>query len=1051
MANYFYRNPRLLVLTIGLIVVSGLSSYYVLPRMEDPLLTQRAAKITTVFPGADATRVESLVTERLEEELREIEEIKELRSTSRAGVSTVLIELRDDVYQVEGVWSRVRNKMDDAAAKMPSGAKKPEFDDIRVRAYALIVALAWSEGGGEPNYAILRRLAERLEDELLGLAGTEQIDTFGDPREEIVVEIDPSRATQLGLTAMAVADQLKASDAKVAAGSMRADQGDFLLEVDAELDSMARIGHTPVQLAEDGRFVPLADIAAIRKGIAEPPDSLSLIGGQPAVTLGVLTRPADRVDRWSAAAEQVLRDFGEQLPSGVRLVKVFEQNTYVNARFATLLQNLGLGAVAVALVVLVLMGWRSAFVVAMTLPLSALIVLTGLRWLDIPIHQMSVTGLIIALGLLIDNAIVTVDEVSEQLREGRSPAEAVSGTVRRLAVPLLGSTITTALAFAPIAIMPGPAGEFVGSIAVSVILAILSSLFLAMTVVPAATAFLDRQAGSVENGWPRRGVTIPWLMRWYRRSLDFVFARPLVGVSLGFALPLLGFFQARHLAEQFFPPADRNQFQLELELPASASLGQTLARAEAVRERILSDPAVDRVDWFLGESAPTFYYNLLPRNAQVSRYAQGLVTLESADDLRDVIRRLQDQLDREFPDARVLARQLEQGPPFAAPIEVRLFGPDLERLRELGDELRLHLSEVPEVIHTKAELSEPAAKLMVVVDEEDARLAGLNHTSIARQLDANLEGVVGGSVLEATEELPVRVRIPGARRGNRSAIAALDLLSGPSAAGDGNSLPLSALAELKLVPEISVLPRFNGRRMNEVQGFVTAGVLPSEVLSRLQNRLDQDGFRLPPGYSMEYGGESAKRNDAVGNLMASVGVLAVLVVATLVLSLGSFRMAAIIGAVAALSSGLSLGALWLFGYPFGFMAIVGTMGLMGVAINDAIVVLTAIRGDSRARQGDPQAVVDVVLRSTRHVIATTLTTMVGFLPLLLGGGGFWPPLAVAIAGGVGGATLLGLYFGPAAYTLIMCRGRNTDPTCESGAPACQSAGMESKAVELVSA
>jgi multidrug efflux pump subunit AcrB len=341
----------------------------------------------------------------------------------------------------------------------------------------------------------------------------------------------------------------------------------------------------------------------------------------------------------------------------------------------------------------------------------------------------------------------------------------------------------------------------------------------------------------------------------------------------------------------------------------------------------------------------------------------------------------------------------------------------------LGDELRLHLSEVPDVVHTKAELSEPLPKLSIAVDEEDARLAGLDHTAIARQLDASLEGVVGGSVLEATEELPVRVRLSNKYRGDLAEIASLDLLSEATTLGNPRHLPLSAVADVEVTPEISVLPRFQGRRMNEVQGFIVAGVLPSDVLAGLKRRLSESGFALPPGYSMEFGGEAAKRDDAVGNLMASVGVLAVLMVATLVLALGSFRMAGIIGTVAVLSAGLSLGALWLFGYPFGFMAIVGTMGLMGVAINDAIVVLTAIRGDERARDGHPDAVAEVVLRSTRHVVATTLTTVAGFLPLILGGGGFWPPLAVAIAGGVGGATLLGLYFGPAAYVLVMCRGR----------------------------
>ncbi|MCG8651515.1 MAG: efflux RND transporter permease subunit, partial [Pirellulales bacterium] len=227
--------------------------------------------------------------------------------------------------------------------------------------------------------------------------------------------------------------------------------------------------------------------------------------------------------------------------------------------------------------------------------------------------------------------------------------------------------------------------------------------------------------------------------------------------------------------------------------------------------------------------------------------------------------------------------------------------------------------------------------------------------------------------------------------------------------------------KVNLTPQSATIPRFNGQRMNEVQGYVQAGVLPATVVTELKTLLEQAGFELPPGYSMEWGGEAAKRNDAVGNLMANVGLLMVMMVATLVLSFASFRIAGIIGVVAFLSAGLGVGALWLFGYPFGFMAIVGTMGLVGVAINDTIVVLAAIRENDQASQGQPAAVREVVMRSTRHVVATSLTTMAGFVPLLLGGGGFWPPLAVAVAGGVGGATILALYFAPSAYILAMCR------------------------------
>lgn len=1028
MSNLFYRNPRLLVLTVSLVLVAGLSSYVVLPRMEDPLLTERAANVNTFFPGADAERVESLVTEKLEEELREVDEIKEMRSSSRAGVSTIAIELRDDIYKVDAVWSRIRNKLDDATPELPQGASDPEFEQLDIKAYALIVALRWT-ADSDPSYAILRRLAENLEDELKALSGTEKVETFGDPDEEITVEISQQQLASLGLTSAEIARQIRASDAKVAAGQLRSDRGDLLLEVDGELETIARIEEIPIQFGSDGQFVQLSDVASVRKGIVDPPTSLAIIEGERGIALGVLVRSDQRIDHWSQTVTAKLSEFESQLPRGVEMSTVFEQNRYVETRLLGLLFNLFLGGVAVVGVIWALMGWRSALIVGSALPLAALMVMTGLRFLGIPVHQMSVTGLIIALGLLIDNAIVIVDEVTEKLRRGVSPGEAVGSSVSHLAVPLFGSTLTTALAFGPIALMPGPAGEFVGSIAVSVILAIASSFVLAMTVVPAITAMASGSIGRAgEDGsrrrtWWREGFSHPKLSALYARSLDVVFRRPYLGLALGIALPLVGFVQARLLPEQFFPPADRDQIQVELELGAHASLSETLAVTEAIRQQALKHEGVEQVHWFLGESAPTFYYNVIPRRKNTPRYAQALVQLREAKGAREIIHQLQDDLNKVVPDARVLVRQLEQGPPFDAPVEVRLFGPDLQRLRELGDEVRAILVSTPDVIHTRGELSEAVPKIVLGVDEEEARLAGLDHLSIAAQLDATLEGAVGGSVLEATEELPIRVRVAGNQRAKLSRIASLDLLpNGIGKSNDYQGVPLSALADISLEPELTAIPRFNGRRMNEVQAFITAGVLPAEVLTRFEDLLATSGFSLPPGYSLQYGGEAAKRDEAIGNLMASVSVLLVLMVATLVLSFGSFRIASIVGSVAFLSVGLGLGALWLFGYPFGFMAIVGTMGLIGVAINDAIVVLAALREDPEARAGDRGAVQEVVIRSTRHIVATSFTTMAGFTPLVLAGGGFWPPLATAIAGGVGGATILALYFVPSAYLLAMCKG-----------------------------
>jgi multidrug efflux pump subunit AcrB len=484
---------------------------------------------------------------------------------------------------------------------------------------------------------------------------------------------------------------------------------------------------------------------------------------------------------------------------------------------------------------------------------------------------------------------------------------------------------------------------------------------------------------------------------------------------------------------------------VEVELAVGASLDRTLSHVRSIQAAMMVHRSVARVHWFLGQSAPTFFYNVVPRRFNASFYAQAIVELKPGVNSPEVIRKLQRDLGIKFTESRLLVRQLEQGPPFDAPIEIRVFGPDLATLQRLGSQLRLLLSQTAEVIHTRSDLEESLPKLALHVDEAEAALAGLSRNEIARQLYTSVEGIVSGSLLEETEELPIRVRLSKRDRGSLDRIAAVEFQSslpqlslGPAAAmfpsrfgsdpvaASGPSL--ATLARPSLQSDVGSIQRFNRQRVNEVKAYITAGTLPAQVIAEFQQRLAASDWQLPPGYSLQYGGEEAKRNTAVDDLLADLAVLVALMFAALVLSFRSFRVALIVGAVGGLSMGLGLGALWFFGYPFGFMAIVGTMGLVGVAINDAIVVMAGIRDCPEARCGDPRALREVVVHCTRHVVATTLTTMAGFTPLVMGGGGFWPPLAITIAGGVGGSTILALYFVPSLYLLV--GGGGADPRGE---------------------
>ncbi len=1027
MAGLFFRNPRLTILTIGFIVVAGLGALASLPRQEDPTLARRFGTITTFWPGASAQRVESLITEPIERRLQELHEIKELQSLSRTGISVLTIELEDryDEPDVDEIWSKVRDRLSDVARELPSGSRPPEFEDQTTTALTLLVGLSW-ERDGEAPLGLLSRLAEELENRLRNIPHTKETELFGETEEEIRVTVDPASLAAVGLTAAEVSDAIARADTKLPAGVLRG-ASDLMLEVRGELDTLARIRAIPLR-QQGERALRLGDFADVEKTARAPAATEAWLGGRRGVAVGATMEPYHRIDYWASWAHAVVEKFRAEVPDGIRYEVLFDQSSYTNERLANLVWSLLGSAALVVGVLFFMMGVRSALLVTTALPLTVAMALGGLNFLGVPLHQTSITGLIVAIGILIDTAIISVDHFNERRRRGDAPGTAAVQTARRLLVPLSASTLTTVLAFLPILLMPGGAGEFVGPIAIGVILSVASSFLLAITLVPALAAFFAPDAAEARrDDWRHHGFSHAGLTAAFRRSLDLVLRRKAVGCAVALALPLLGFAVGRTLPEQFFPANDRNQFQVQLVLPSQTAIPETRAAALRAREILQAHEDVLESHWFLGESTPRVFYNMIANNDGVPSYAGAFVTTRSADATQRLLAGLQTELMTAFPGARVLALPFEQGPPFDAPIEVRIVGPEFDVLRRLGEDVRRVMAETHAVTFTTAKLAGGEPKLMVDADEAAARLAGLRLADVAHQLEASLEGVVGGTLLEANEEIPVRVRVAGADRASLATIGAGRVLAAPSRgerpADALAGVPIAALSRWELVPELSGIARRNGERVNTVQAYLMPYTLISESLADFRRRLDAAEFELPAGYRLEFGGESEKRNEALVSLMAFALPLFVVMAGAIVLSFNSFRMAGIIFVVAFLSVGLGQLGVWVFGYPMGFIAIIGTMGLVGVAINDSIMVLSSLRADPGAVAGERQATIEVVMRSARHVLATTLTTIVGFVPLIVFGGRFWPPLATAIAVGVAGATLVALVGVPVAHHALAGRER----------------------------
>ncbi len=1019
MRTLFYREARLTALAILVLIAAGASVFLSIGRQEDPTITNIFAEIVTPYPGADPARVEALVTEKIEAELRELAAIKTVSSTSTAGVSVVSVELSEFLTadEVATAWVEIRDALSDVARTLPDGVPEPEFDDDRAGAFSAISALMPRRDDVSP--AILARYAEALEDRLRGVSGVSLVRSYGAPQEEVLVAVDPAALSALGLSAADVSRAIAAADPKVSAGRLRGRAIDLLIEVRGEIRSLDRVREIPL-VSADGRSVRVGDVAEVTKTERAPPGSLARVDGRPAVLIAAKMADGRQVDQWIAAVRAVMADYEATLPGGLEHRVIFDQSGYTADRLAEVAWNMAVGVGLVVAVLLLTLGLRAALVVAMVLPLVGLATLATLNFMGIPIHQMSVTGMIVALGLLVDAAIVMTDEIRRRLADGMTRLEAVGDAVSRLGAPLLASTVTTALAFMPMVLLPGPAGDFVSSIAISVIAMLVWSLVIAMTLTPALAGWMlpdPARSGRFANGISGGAVG-----RAFAASLRLSLRHPVKAVALSLILPAMGFMTFPSLTAQFFPGVDRDQFYVDVELPAGASIAETERATEKVSSALRAEAGVRGIAWVIGGSAPSFYYNMTMNRDDAPNFARALIATDADETTARLIPALQESLGRAAPGARVLVRDLVQGPPVQAPVELRFVGPDLSVLRALGDEARRIVEQVPEIALAKTAMEGGAPKLDFVLDGEKARLAGLDLVSAARQLDAALEGTVGGSLVEGSEELPVRVRVGAGPRADAGFAETFEL----SAPG-GVRVPLSALGEMRVVPSESAISRRNAERTNTVQAFVRYGVLPEEALAEVRARLAAENFEVPAGYRLEVGGDADARNELIENLLAPLGLIVTLSLATVVLTFGSFRLAGVATVVMGLSAGLSILALAIFQHPFGITAVIGVIGSIGVSINAAIIIMTALQEDPAAAAGDRARMAEIVLGASRHIVSTTVTTFGGFLPLILGGGGFWPPFAMAVAGGVLLSTVVSFYFTPPMFALVAPKRRARAP------------------------
>lgn len=1018
----FFRKGHLLALSIIIILVAGMSAVNTLPRLEDPRIDLRNAVVLTSFPGASAERVEALISDVLEDELRQLYEIKEIKSTSKAGFSSLFIELQDwvDKSSNQQVFAKIRDAIDDAAKRFPAGASPPILEDKRgATAFTVLLSIS-AKYPDNTQLTQVGRMASELSDRLRNVSGTELVLIYGEPVEEITVLINPQQLALSGLSLQEVSQRIEQADPKLPAGVIRTPYKDMRLQVSQPLESTAVLAQIPLQTA-NGNYLRLQDIATIERGPAMPLSEIALLNGERSIFIAARMQNSVRVDKWTEGVIDKLAQFNQEFGNSFTAEVIFEQNKYTEARLGELSNNLLLGSVVVMLVVLFFMGAKASWIVGLALPLCASFAVFSLSFFNQQIHQMSIFGIIIAIGLLIDNAIVITDEIRLNLLDrSMSRLAVLQKSVRHLFSPLLASTLTTILGFMPIFLLTGNIGDFIGPIAISVVMALIGSLAISLTLIAALAArYLPRDADS-EAPWYKRGYQLPQVSQAFRQLIGNAIKRPLLVLPAVVMVCLMGFVLSQQLANVFFPSADRDQFEIYVILPEGSSIELTYKTALKADAFIAQKQGIEQVTWMVGSSTPSVYYNQVMSRDNASNFANAVITTESVSLADKLIVDLQYQLQDTLPEAKIVVRKFGQGPPIAAPLEVDIYGTDLAILDELGQQVRVALTKIPGITQSLVSITSGEPEIMLQVSENQSYLSQLTLSQIAQQLQVSLSGRTGGSILEGTEELDIRVRISNE---NRSTLAQLDAM--PLIAGQGQNkqvLGVGSLANLSIKPSISGITRVDGERVNKIQAYLLPSIAAVSASVQLRDLIDSS-ITLPPGYRIKMAGDADEQEQAVGQLATYLPVLLVLMITSLILSFGSVRFAAVIGVVAMLSVGLGFFSLWLSGLPIGFNPLLGSAGLIGVAINGSIVVIAAIAANPEAMKGNTRAIVDETMSCSRHILSTTFTTVGGLIPLLLfSEGTFWPPLAVVLAGGVGFSVILSLVFTP-VLVATLCRVR----------------------------
>ena len=1004
LTRFGLERSRSTVTVMAGLIVFGIALYPNFPKREDPVVVIRTAVVSAQFPGLAPERMENLVAVPIERRIRELAEVKDVRTLATEGSLVVYVDLKDDVSNVNATWQRLRDKMDDVKVELPDGTLGPfvnsDFGDVAIATIAIT-----AEGF---SFRDMKDVAEDFRKKLYQLPGVAKVDLLGVQDERVWLEVDTRKLASVGVQLNALIKDLQAQNVVLPSGNIDADGTRVLLETSGDFPNVRAIETMLTRVGTTDSLVRLADLVTVRRGYVSPKVKPIYFNGRPAVVLSVVMQPDQDVTQLGERLRAAARNYEASLPIGYVIDFATYQAEQVRTSVNSALSNVAQTFVVVGALVVVFLGLRAGLVAATIVPFATMFAVIGMRVLGIAIEQVSIAAIIIALGLLVDNGVVLVEDIMSRVDNGVPANDAAVAAGEQYAFPLLVSSVTTVAAFLPLFLLSGASGEYAFSLAAVVALTLTGSLIAALYILPALTVwFLGRSRR------PQQGTSSSTPAQvLYASILDVTIRFAVVVACICFALVAIAVTQFKWLPKQMFPLSERNQFLIYMNMPDGTDISQTETRALKI-SRWLSDPKqnpeiVSNI-LYIGDGGPRFYLTLTP----VPPDPAAAFFLVNTKDYHGAIRaaeRAWKYLYENHPEARFKIKRLAMGSVEAGIVDVEISGPDADRLLALSAQVRSLFQAAPGIRDNDDDWGNKVLKVVVDINQDRVRQLGITSEEITQMLRTYFSGSAVSVYREGDNTIPITLRAGAAT------YQSLEGLTSATFAKNGALIPLAQIATLRTGYDFSRIRRKNQERTITVSGrsaTLTAGDLLSFIQGRLQ-ALDLSG-----GFHIDIGGEIQKSAETNGKLAAGIpAALAVMVIA-IILQFNSFRRTLLtFMTIPLILVGIPFG-LMATGQPLSFFGTLGIISLAGIIINNAIVLIDQIDIE-RSRLAMREAIVAASQKRLRPILLTSATTVLGLAPMAITGGALWQPMAVLMMSGLAVASLLTLLFVPAGYFLLFC-------------------------------